>query len=359
MRADLSAVCVTPSSSIRETIACIDRNRRGIALVIDDEGRLLDTMTDGDVRRAMLTGVGLETTVSELRGRRANSPYPEPVTAPVGTTRSSLLRLMRVRGLRQIPLLDKGGCVVGLVTLSDLVADTTLPVQAVIMAGGYGSRLRPLTRDLPKSMLPIGDQPLLGWILHQLCQGGIRDVTFMLHYKGDIIADYFGNGHGFGINIRYIRENQPMGTAGALGLLEVSDVPLLVINGDILTQVDFRAMLDFHQEYEAEMTVAVREHEVGVPYGVVETDNVRVTSISEKPVVTRFINAGIYLLNPVVCRRIPSGQAYDMPDLIKRVIADGRRVVAFPVREYWMDIGTLRSYGQAQHDARDWPGDTS
>jgi NDP-sugar pyrophosphorylase family protein len=201
-------------------------------------------------------------------------------------------------------------------------------------------------------MLPVGDQPLLELIIEQLRQAGIRRVNLTTHYKGEIIARHFGDGRDFGVEIRYVKEDQPLGTAGALSLLDESDQPLLVVNGDILTRVDFRAMLDFHREHQAHMTVAVRQYEFRVPYGVIKTDGVAITGISEKPLARYFINAGIYLLNPKVCRFIPNGQSYDMTDLISRLVAAGRRVVGFPVREYWLDIGQVEDYQRALADVR-------
>jgi NDP-sugar pyrophosphorylase family protein len=199
-------------------------------------------------------------------------------------------------------------------------------------------------------MLPVGSRPLLELIVEQLKNAGIRQVNVATHYRGDVITDHFKDGEKFGVEIRYVREDQPLGTAGALSLLEESDEPLLVINGDILTRVDFRAMHTFHREHKAELTVAVRQYEFSVPYGVVLTEGVAVTGISEKPLVKQFINAGIYLLNSAVMRLIPNGQPYDIPDLIDLLVRQNRSVVCFPVREYWLDIGKADQYDQAKSD---------
>ena len=353
---DLSHFCVKPSSTIRQAIECIDRNAPKVALVVDDQDKLLDTITDGDVRRAMLAFEDLDAPVSVLRSQKADSRYPEPVTAPVGVDRSSLLRLMQEKGLRQIPLLDEDGRVVGLVTLSELFPDQELTLQAVVMAGGYGTRLRPLTEDLPKPMLPVGGRPLLEIIIDQLREAGIRQVNLTTQYKGEVIARYFGDGQGFGVDIQYVTEDQPMGTAGALSLLETTGVPLLIVNGDILTRVDFRAMFDFHQEYLADMTVAVRFLQNRLPYGVVESDGVRILAINEKPEIRNFINAGIYLLNPEICSYIPKGQTFDMTELVNTLVSKGRRVVGFPIHEYWLDIGQHDDYQQAERDLSEMNG---
>lgn len=350
MHMNLADLCIPPESSIQQAIACIDQNGQGIALVADSERRLLGTITDGDVRRAILADLDLDLPVQRVLDKKDQIGRSVPLTAPVGTADAELLHLMNQHVLRHIPLVDPEGRVEDVALLSDLVKGYELPMAAVIMAGGYGTRLRPLTKELPKPMLPVGDKPLMELVLDQLRASGIRRVSVATHYQPDAITDHFGDGKDFGVDIQYVKEEHPLGTAGAIGLLAASDEPLLVINGDILTQMDFRAMLDFHHEQQAEMTVAVRQHEFHIPYGVVETDGVKIIGISEKPVVRRFINAGIYLLNPQACRTIPSGRTFDMPDLITQLIAEDRRVVSFPIYEYWLDIGQHADYEQAQTD---------
>lgn len=349
---ELARLLVARKSSIREVMRCIDCNAKGIALVVDDERRLIGTVTDGDIRRAILAGLDLDLPVQVLADRRGDEPHPSPLTALVGTCHAELLGLMSKYTLRHIPLVDGDGHVVDVALLSDLVREYELPLRAVVMAGGYGLRMRPLTEELPKPMLPVGDKPLLELIVGQLRDAGIRRLVMSTHYKSDLISAHFGDGRDFGVDISYVHEHQPLGTAGALSLVGASEDPLLVINGDILTRLDFRAMLDFHQDHRADMTVAVCLYELRVPYGVVEANGVKITAISEKPVVRQFINGGVYLLNPDVCRYIPNGCAFDMPDLIMRLVEEGRQVISFPVREYWLDIGESRDYEQAQKDLR-------
>lgn len=339
---------VSPDTSVQQVMECIDRNAKGIALVVDGERRLMGTVTDGDIRRAILSGMNLKLPVQAILDRRA--PNPTPFTAPVGTADAELLHMMTEQSIRHIPLLDEAGKVVDVALLSDLVKEYEPPLRAVVMAGGFGMRLRPLTDQLPKPMLPVGKRPLLELIIEQLRLAGIRQVNVATHYKSEMISEHFKDGQDFGVDIRYVKEDQPLGTAGALSLIEESNEPLLVMNGDILTRVDFRSMLNFHRENQADLTVAVRQYDFDVPYGVVETDGVNVMGISEKPVVRYFINAGIYLLNPSVCRMVPNGRAYDIPDLIAHLIQEGYKVVSFPIREYWLDIGKEDHYLQAQVD---------
>jgi NDP-sugar pyrophosphorylase family protein len=216
------------------------------------------------------------------------------------------------------------------------------------MAGGKGSRLHPLTAEMPKPMLQVGDRPLLEIIIERLRDAGIRNVKVTTHHHRQKITDHFGDGRGFGVELSYVEEDQPLGTAGGLGLMEPPTETTLVMNGDILTDVDVRAMLRYHREHEADLTVGVRQYELKVPYGVVECDGPVVKGLSEKPVLGLFVNAGIYLLEPAVFRLIPIGERFDMTDLMQRVLADGRPMVSFPIREDWLDIGQLADYEQAR-----------
>jgi dTDP-glucose pyrophosphorylase len=348
---DLSRICIAPDRTIRDAMRCIDSNSKGIVLICEQE-RLVETVTDGDIRRAILTGTDLEAPVSTIVDLKRHTRSSDPVSAPVGTDRNEVLKLMHERSVRQIPLVDAGGRVCELLTMDELVPEQVLPMEAVIMAGGLGTRLRPLTEHMPKPMLPVGDRPLLERTIERLRQAGICRVHLTTHYKGEIIQQHFGDGSEYGVEIRYVEEAQPMGTAGALGRLNGTDQPLLIINGDILTNIDFRAMFDFHREHDAYMTVAVKRIELAVPYGVIELGTAGVIGITEKPVMRHFINAGIFLLNPKACAFVPQDVPYDMPDLINALVAADKRVVAFPIREYWLDIGQIEHYRRAQQDFR-------
>jgi dTDP-glucose pyrophosphorylase/CBS domain-containing protein len=351
MTQDLSPFVVSPEQSLRDVMTCIDRNAKGIALVADAAGRLLGTVTDGDVRRALLDHVDLDAPARALLERKALEPFPTPVTAPIGTEPAHLIELMNAHSLRHVPLLDDEGRLAGLAVLNDLVREFELPLKAVVMAGGFGTRLYPLTAETPKPMLPVGGRPVLEHVIDQLRTCGIRHINVTTHHLAESISSHFGDGSAFGVDIEYVNEDQPLGTAGALALLEESDEPLLVINGDILTRVDYRTMLDFHREHLAAMTVAVRREEVQIPFGVVHADGVAIRSIEEKPIVAHFINAGIYLLDPSVRRHVADATRLDMPELVARVVSAGDAVVAFPVREYWLDVGHPTSYEQAEQDA--------
>lgn len=336
---------------VRQVMRKINLSGFGIAVVVDDCEKVIATVTDGDIRRAILGNIDLDLPIQTLLDQQIHS-RGNPIVALEGTDQSELLEMMRYHSVRQIPLIDQNGCLVDIAVLNALISEQELPITAVVMAGGYGTRLRPLTEQLPKPMLPVGDKPLLELIIQQLSRSGIHRVNLTTHYKADKIIEYFGNGRNFGVDISYVEEDEPLGTAGSLSLLEDSDLPVLVINGDILTKVDFRAMLEFHAEHVADMTVAVRQHEFLIPYGVVDTNGSHVNSITEKPVMRHLINAGMYLLGREALKFIPIGEPYTMPELISKLITEGKSVISFPVEEYWLDIGHQADYAQAQEDAK-------
>jgi NDP-sugar pyrophosphorylase family protein len=289
-------------------------------------------------------------TVQQLLANKGN---PKPITAPLGASHAELVEILRRTAVSHIPLVDGEGAVQRLVALEDLLIEDELALQAVVMAGGRGTRLHPLTEELPKPMLPLGDKPLMERIICQLSETGIRQVNITTHYLADRITEYFGDGSGFGVNLNYVPEVELLGTAGGLALMPTPDTPLLVINGDILTDVDFRAMLTYHRTHGSALTVAVRSYEVQVPYGVVESDGVYVQRIVEKPSYRYFVNAGIYLLEPDTHRLIPKNRRFDMTDLIQSALERGLPVVTFPIWEYWRDIGQHTDYVQAQADVKD------
>ena len=350
---ELSRVCCRLSGTMREAMAQMDRAGHGILLVVDDTRRLLGTITDGDLRRAILANIDLGQPISVLLARKAGTRFAIPITATAGQDAASYLALLKQHSILHLPLLDAQQRIAGLVTMDSLVPDQALSLQAVVMAGGKGPRLHPLTEEMPKPMLRVGDRPVLEIIINQLREAGVRQVKVTTHHCSEKIAEHFGDGKAFGIDVSYVQEDQQLGTAGGLSLMEAPTETTLVINGDILTQIDFRAMLAYHREHQADLTVAVRQYDVKVPYGVVECEGSTVRRVNEKPVYGFFVNAGIYLLEPPVHRLIPRGISFDMTDLIQRLIDEGRPVVSFPIREYWLDIGDHAEYERAECDVRE------
>jgi len=338
---------VAPDATVRDAMRSLEATHSGIALVTDADGRLSGTVTDGDVRRYALAGQSLDSPVTALLSTKDASVPRLPVVAPVGTPELELGARMRALELRQIPIIDAGGRVVDVVLASDL-ADPETPIEAVLMAGGFGKRLAPLTDDTPKPMLPIGEKPILEHIVHQLRGAGIRKVNVTTHYRSDLIKSHFGDGTGFGMAMSYVDETEPQGTAGALRNLKGGETPLFIMNADILTRVDINAMLQYHRAQKAEITVGVRRYEMNVPYGVVETEAGRIVQLAEKPKIDFMINAGLYLAEPASLELIPSEGRFDMTDLIRRMLAEGRVVASFPVYEEWIDVGRPADYAKAQ-----------
>jgi dTDP-glucose pyrophosphorylase/CBS domain-containing protein len=350
---DLETLCLDPRRTVAEAVKHMDLSRLGIVLLIDEKRHLVGTITDGDVRRTILANVDLSAPVNTLLRNKAPR-YATPITAQAGVDRNVYLRLLQDNKILHLPILDEQQRVVGLVTLDEFLPNSVLPLQAVIMAGGAGTRLRPLTDSTPKPMLPVGDRPLMEIMIEQLRACGIRRVNVTTHHKSEVISDHFGDGRQFGVEIRYVDEDRPLGTAGSLGLLDTPQEPLLVINGDILTELDFRVMLTYHREHNASLTVAVTRYDLQVPYGIVECDGANIRGLTEKPQFGFFVNAGIYLLEPSVHSHIAAGERLDMTDVIVRLIQKGHPVVAFPIREYWLDIGRHADYEVAQEAAVKW-----
>ena len=349
MHVDISKFLISPGSTMRSCMEAMDATGKGIILVVDDTVRLLGTITDGDLRRSVLAGLDLGESAEQFLGEKVGGDV-DPVTAPADLSSTELLRVFEESGVKQLPLVDDEERVVDLVTIEMLVPDHLAPLSAVIMAGGKGTRLRPLTENVPKPMLPLGDRPLLEHIVDQLKDASINNVNITTHYKGNEIRNHFGDGSKFGIDIEYVVEEEPLGTAGGLNLMESRPTqPVLVLNGDILTQVDFRTMFDFHRDHGADLTVAVSKYDLEVPFGVLECEGASVRSLKEKPVYNFFVNAGMYLLEPVVWEYLPKRHV-NMTEVVDLLIQAGRSVVSFPILEYWLDIGQHKEYEQAQED---------
>lgn len=342
------SVVISPEATIAEGLRQLERAGTGALLLCESDRTFVGLLTDGDVRRAILASIPFS------RPCRSIAKI-DPVVAPADIDRVDALRLMdhaREFVLDQLPLVDDRGRAVGLLLRSDVVTVEDIELSAVIMAGGFGKRLLPLTEHTPKPMLPIGDRPLLEHTISRLRDAGIRRVAISTHHLADRITDHFGDGNAFGVNLQYMSEDQPLGTAGALRLMGDIQEPVLVINGDILTGLRFQDMAAHHHAQRADITVGLRRCELEIPYGVVDTDGDRVCGVREKPKQTFLINAGVYLIEPHVYQLIPEGQRFDMTDLIQRLIDRGRRVVGFPIVEYWLDIGRPADYEQAQLDVK-------
>lgn len=339
---DWKKILISESTPIREAIKVIDEGALQIALVVDNDRRLLGTITDGDVRRGILSGVDLE-------GLAVSIMNTNPTVAHVQESREEALKLLQQKSLHQVPIVDHEGRLVGLEVIEDLMRPQIRDNLVVIMAGGLGSRLGPLTKDCPKLMLHVGGKPILETIIENFLDFGFCNFCLSVNYKAEIIKDYFGDGLKYGCNIDYLYENEPLGTAGALSLLPSRPrSPILVINGDVLTKVDYNHLLSFHHEQNAKATMCVREYDIQVPFGVVQVEGQRFIGIEEKPVQKFFINAGIYVLDPDALAMLESGVHCDMPSLLNRVAQQKHETAVFPVREYWLDLGQIEDLNQAK-----------
>ena len=338
-------------ATVREALERITKTGKGVALVIDSERRLVGITTDGDLRKAILRGVPLDAPVDGAMNRA-------PLVGAIGMPASAALALMRSRSIRQLPVLDDRRRVVDVLFFDKLLEPPPLPNAAVIMAGGRGSRLSPLTESTPKPLLRIGGKPVLEIMIERLKAAGFREIVIAVHYLNHMIEEYFGDGSRFGVKIAYHAEDKPRGTAGALiELRSWFQLPFLLVNGDILTKCDFRAMLEFHQHHSAVMTVGTVPYTVDMPYGIIEVDGERLAAVTEKPRFDFMINAGIYVISPRVFELVNTlTEPLDMPEVITRLLEHQQRaewvsrVVAFPIREYWLDIGRHPDLEKANRD---------
>jgi len=339
---------VNSDATLEQAIEVLDKAALRIALVVDANDKLLGTLTDGDVRRALLKHLPLETPVNQIMNAR-------PKTAEQSWTESRILALMEQHELLQLPLIDAEGRVVGLTNLHDILNKQRHDNPVFLMAGGFGTRLRPLTNNCPKPMLKVGDKPILEQILLNFVEAGFHRFYISTHYMPEVIRDYFGNGEKWGISIQYVHEDEPLGTGGALGLLPHDEIeqPLFMMNGDLLTSLNLHSFLEFHETHNGVATMCVREYEHQVPYGVITSEGTQIKSMVEKPVHRFFVNAGIYLLDPVLVKSVEPGTRIDMPTLLEGQIDGGNAVNMFPIHEYWLDIGRMDDFHKAQTEVQD------
>ncbi|HCZ01552.1 MAG: alcohol dehydrogenase [Rhodobacterales bacterium RIFCSPHIGHO2_02_FULL_62_130] len=329
----LKSLILSEFATVHDAMAAIDLGAQQIALVVDGDGRLRATVTDGDIRRALLRGVGLDAPVSQVM----HSAFTA-VTQDMG--REAALILMQARGLHHVPIVDTDGRLVDLAVVDDKLGVVRRDTRVILMAGGLGTRLRPLTETVPKPMLPVGGKPILELILRKFIEQGFHDFTIALNYKGEMIRDHFSDGSRFNARIDYVEETKQMGTAGALSLLETRpDGPFIVMNGDLLTTVSFDLLERFHRECGAVGTMCARNYPIQVPYGVIEMEGAELRRIVEKPTYSHFVNAGIYVLSPEALDHMVAGEFLDMPTLFERIMAVNHKAAVFPIEEYWIDIG--------------------
>lgn len=339
-------VLVNSSTSIKDSLEKINSETLRICIVVNSRNELLGVVTDGDVRRGLLKGVLLEQPVKDIMN-------PNPITASEGTDKDELIEIMNSKNLLSIPIL-KGNKVVGLETLHSAMNEISKKTNPIfIMAGGFGTRLRPLTDNCPKPMLKIGDKPMLEILIGRFKKAGFYNIYISTHFMPEKIMDHFGSGENFGVNIKYVHESSPLGTGGALGLLPKGicrEMPLILINGDVLTTLNFSKLLKFHKENSAHATICVKSHDYQIPYGVIEGDGLKITNMVEKPIHKYFVNAGVYVLSPEVVNSVSEGKNITAPELVERFIKRNKNVFMFPIHEYWLDVGREEDFERAQYD---------
>lgn len=339
----IDEIKINQNASIKEALEVIDKGAIKVAVVLSDDGLLLGMLNDGDIRRALLKGMSLGDSIAGIINKH-------PVVANINDTKERILELANEKKLHQIPIISNGK-LIGIQDIREFLAPKNKPNKVILMVGGLGTRLRPLTNDVPKPMLDVGNKPILHTIVENFAKYGYTDIIMCVNYKSEIIKEYFGNGDKFGVKIEYVLESQRMGTAGALSLLQKRpEDDFFVMNGDLLTNVNFEYLHEYHKDSNALASICIRKYEMQVPYGVVNVRANKVTSIEEKPTQSFFVSAGIYMFSPIVLDFIPKGVFYDMPTLFSDLLKHDFPIHPFPIREYWLDIGKMDEYRRANDE---------
>lgn len=321
------------NSTIQQAIRNLDQVAIKIVLVVNEGAELEGTISDGDIRRGLLKGLDLNSPIASVIHRNA-------LVVPPEMGRDMVMQLMVANKIQQIPVVNEYHHVVGLHLWDEITSPPARSNLMVIMAGGMGTRLRPHTENCPKPLLPVAGKPMLEHIIERAKLEGFSHFVLAIHYLGHMIEDHFGNGECMGVRIDYLREQLPLGTAGALGLLNPQpDAAFVVTNGDVITDIRYGELLDFHIRHDAAATMAVRVHEWQHPFGVVQTQGVEIVGFEEKPVARTHINAGVYAFDPDVLNVLSEGSHCDMPALFERLQAQAKLTVAYPMHEPWLDVG--------------------
>lgn len=336
---------LAPDATIEDAVAAIDRSGAQIALVVGPGNVLVGTITDGDIRRGLLKGKSLKSPVGDIVHR-------EPMVVPPGLPDDAVLQIMTANKVHQLPIVDGERRVVGLHIWDNLRRPQERANLMVVMAGGKGTRLRPHTENCPKPLLPVGGRPILEHVVERAKAAGIRRFLFSIHYLGHMIEEHFGDGSAWDVEIDYLREDQPLGTGGALSLIrQRPDRPFLVTNGDVMTEVGYGEIVDYHLLHGAAATMAVRSHELKNQFGVVRTEGLDIVGFEEKPIVRSLVNAGIYVIDPSALDCLAEGEHCDMPTLFERLRAQARRTIVFPLHEQWLDVGRPDDLAKARQAA--------
>jgi len=331
-------------ATIKQAFETIDKGALKIAIVVNKNKQVIGTISDGDIRRALLKNYTLDDSIENIY-------FKTPFLANQNDSKQHIIKEAISRQLYQVPVVDKNNYLIDIVDIAKALKTRKRKNKVILMAGGLGTRLHPLTLDTPKPLLKVGDKPILQTIIEKFASSGFEDIILSVNYKANMIKEYFKDGKELGVNISYIQEEKRLGTAGALSLLEdIPKEPFFVMNADLLTNIDFENFLDFHMIQKSLATMAVRDQEYQIPYGVVTTQDSKILSIEEKPTYKYFVNAGIYLLSPEVLKYIPKDTFFDMPTLFDTLIKEQKNILSFPIHEYWLDIGRMEELQKAQNE---------
>jgi dTDP-glucose pyrophosphorylase len=332
-------------ATIKDAISVLNVSGLRIVLAVDENEKLLGTISDGDIRRGLLKGLQLENSLAAIWNHEA-------IVVPENMSTEMVKELMLVNKIQQIPIVDENQRLIGLHLWDEFVYPVSRENIFVIMAGGRGTRLGTQTENCPKPLLLVAGRPILEHIINRAQAEGFTHFVIAINYLGYMIEEYFGDGRKMGVKIDYLREEKPLGTAGALTLFEeLPNLPIVVTNGDVITEIRYAAILDFHEKQGAAATMAVRSHEWQNPFGVVQIQGVEIISYDEKPIYRSNVNAGVYVLDPAVLKFIPKSEAFDMPSLLEIAGKNSERIVAYPVHEQWLDVGRPKDLQQAENQA--------
>jgi len=342
---NIKDICHSATDTIEDALRTLERTHREIVLIVDDNERLVGTVTDGDIRRALLEQKAATCSLDAVMNR-------SPLTGDPSMGNADLIRFMGAHRILQLPIVDENGIIIDVALLGDLVQEKRLANKAVIMAGGQGRRLRPLTNDIPKPLLPIADRPILDIILDQLRSEGIDEVFIITHYKAEMIEGHIARSSYPGLKIHIVRETEPRGTAGGLALIrDYLEQPFIVMNADILTRLSFTKLLKAHIEKKAALSIVAKRREIQIPYGVIESDQEdAILSFTEKPVIAVNCNIGVYAMSPEVLASIPNDGYFDITDLIDELQKRQVPLYEYPIEDYWIDIGRISDYERACED---------
>lgn len=348
MTTNFENILISPDVKIRDALKVIDKQAMHAALVVLECNKLIGLVTDGDIRRGLINGIGLDAPVTEIMNT-------SPTSATFSMSNEALKEMMQKMKILLLPILDDNGRLVNVKTLHETLEIEKRDNPVFLMAGGFGTRLRPLTDNCPKPMLKVGGKPMLETLINHFKSHGFYKFYISTHYLPEVIMNYFGDGSQHDIEITYVHEDSPLGTGGALSLLPktLPKQPLIMINGDILTNVDFRKVLDFHNANQADATMCVRDYEIKVPFGVIEGKGNEISNILEKPTYRYFVNAGIYVISNKVIESLSSNEYLDMPTLFENLKANEEKILKFPIHEYWLDVGRHDDFNRAQIDIHD------